>query len=234
MSLDRLEYGTETFCPYPKTWWTKFLIIVLYGHYVASAMIFFEGLVRTKELYLVMLSFGITTCYWLGYILQWLFMAAVPVPACGASAFWCVDPASPYNACGRPPFPSPAPHGATCGAAPLPPCDPCVPCGMPAVEPMLVAFAVTSVITFALQWRAPKITFYALALLISALSLVVWGHSFFMYNSPIQGVVGVFFGVLYGLFYQVANYVVAVPNYNRMIAWPMIRSFGYKNEFCQE
>lgn len=233
MGLATVEFWTATFCPYERSFFTQFLVLLYYSHYFITLAIFLEGIFRTKELYLGLLSFGITLTAWLAYLLLWTFLQPVPTPACGSIAFWCVDPSSPFNSCGVEPFPSPPPDGATCGATPLPPCDPCVPCGMPAVEPMLGAFTVASVGIFAFQWRAPHIKLYGRALIIAFFALVVYSHALFGYNTPAQIVAGAALGTAFALFYQLVVFAVAYPNFDRILAWPLVRRFGYRDTFCR-
>ena len=233
MGLATVEFWTATFCPYERSFLTQFLVLLYYSHYFITLAIFLEGIFRTKELYLALLSFGITLTAWLAWFLLWSFLEPVPTPACGSIAYWCVDPASPHNACGVAPFAVPPPAGVTCGGAPLPPCEPCVPCGMPAVEPMLAGFTVASVGIFVLQWRAPHIKFYQLALLVSFFALVVYSHALFGYNTPAQIVVGTAFGSAFGLLYQLFVFAVAYPSFDRVLRWPLVRRFGYRDTFCR-
>ena len=233
MTLATVEFWTASFCPYQRLYWTQFLVLLYYAHYAISAAIFFEGLVRTKELYLLFLSFGIALNAFLNYFLLWTFSVPVPFAACGSMAFWCIDRQSPFNACGTAPFPVPNHPGVDCGSPPLPACDPCVPCGMPAIEPQLSAFTVASVGIFVFQWRAPHIKFYQVFLLLTFYTLILFSHVYFNYNTPAQVVAGTAVGATLALLYQLFVYVVAYPNFNRIVEWPLVRRFGYKNTFCQ-
>jgi len=234
MTLATVEFWTASFCPYERQYWTQFLVLLYYAHYAISAAIFLEGLFRTKEFYLLLLSFGIALNAFLNYFLLWTFMSPVPFATCGSLAFWCVDRQSPFNACGTAPFPVPNPSDVNCGSAPLPPCDPCVPCGMPAIEPQLSAFTVASVAIFVFQWRAPHIRLYQIALIFSFYALIMYAHVYFNYNSPAQVVAGAAVGASFALGYQLFVYVVAFPNFERVLAWPLVRQFGYTNTFCRE
>jgi len=234
MPLTSIEYWTESHCPYERSFVTQYLVLLYYTHYFISLGIFLEGLLRTRELYLLLLSFGIAVNFFLNYFLLWLFSAPVPFAQCGEYAFWCIDPTSPYNACGVAPFPVPSPPGATCGAPPLlPPCSPCVPCGMPALEPQLTAFTVTSIGVFAMQWMTPHIYLYQNALIVSLYALVGYAHAFFSYNSPEQIMVGMTVGSAFALLWQLFIFWFAYPNFDRALRWPLVRRFGYVDTFCR-
>jgi len=130
MPLDVLEqYWTLGNCDYTPSMVSRYLIIFYFSHYAIALVLFFVGLVYTRELYLLLLSLGITLNFWLNALLRWAFQSPVPTATCGTGSVYCIDRTSPFNACGVAPFPVPSPPGATCGAMPLPPCDPCVPCG---------------------------------------------------------------------------------------------------------
>ena len=227
------HYWTEPNCDYVVTFATQYLVLLYGAHIVIAVLSAFESLARTKELYLLLLSLGIGLNWYLNAFLLWAFLQPVPQPLCGVLAVFCIDRNSPYNSCGIPPFPSPPPDGATCGALPLPPCDPCVPCGMPAVEPHLSGFVVMSIGIFAMQWRAPHIHLYESALLMALYAVVAYVHTYIGYNSPAQIFVGIGVGTLVALFFQLIVFWVAYPNFDRALRWPLLRYMGYVDTFCR-
>jgi len=233
MSFTAVESWALANCEYTPNAASAYLVLFYFTHYGITAFIFFEGLVRTKELYLVLLSFGITLNFWLNYLLLWAFMQPVPVATCGTYAFFCIDRASNHTACGMEPFPWPPPPNVTCGSTPLPPCDPCVPCGMPALEPQLTAFTVASVGIFAMQWRSPHIRTYQMSLLIGLYTLVMYSHMYFRFNDSAQVLVGAFVGALAAIGWQLVVFHVAYPRFDTVLAWPLVRRFGYKDTFCR-
>jgi len=227
------HYWTEPNCDYHVTFLTQYLVLLYGAHAFIALGVFLAALLRTKELYLLMLSLGIALNFYLNWLLLWAFSRAVPQPLCGVLAIFCVDPASPYNACGVPPFPSPPPDGATCGALPLPPCDPCVPCGMPAIEPHLSGFAIVSIGVFAMQWRSPHIRLYQTTLLVLFYALVVYTHVYIGFNDAAQVLGGAFAGAVAGIFWQFVVFWAAYPNFDRMLRWPIIRTFGYGDTYAR-
>ena len=233
MPLTSIEFWSAEHCPYEQSAYTQYLVLFYYAHYGIAAALFLFGLVHTQELYLLLLSGGIAFNWFVNYFLLWLFMMPVPTPLCGEYAMWCVNAASPYNACGSAPFVGPNPSGVSCGALPLPPCDPCVACGMPAVEPQLTGFTVTTIGIFAMQWRAPHIHLYESALLMALYAVVAYVHTYIGYNSPAQIFVGIGVGTLVALFFQLIVFWVAYPNFDRALRWPLLRYMGYVDTFCR-
>lgn len=227
------HYWTEPNCDYQVTFATQYLVLLYGAHFAIAVLSAFESLARTKELYLLLLSLGIGLNWYLNAFLLWAFLQAVPQPLCGVLAVYCIDPASPYNACGVAPFPSPPPEGATCGAAPLPACDPCVPCGMPAVEPHLSGFVVVSIGIFTMQWRSPHVKFYQTALIVFFYALIVYTHVYIGFNDAAQVLAGVFVAALAGFFWQFVIFWVAYPSFDRILRWPLVRFAGYRDSFCR-
>jgi len=227
------HYWTGPNCDYVVTWATQYLVLFYGAHMYIAVLSAFESIVRTKELYLLLLSLGIALNYWLNILIQWFILQPVPQPLCGVLAIYCIDSASPFNACGVPPWPSPTPAGATCGALPLPPCDPCVPCGMPATEPHLSGFVVVSIGVFAMQWRSPHIHMYQTAIVVFFYSLVVYSHVYIGFNDPAQVLAGVFIGAVAGLFWHFFVFWAAYPSFDRVLRWPLVRFMGYRDTFCR-
>jgi hypothetical protein len=190
------------------------------------------GVLYTRELYLVLLSAGIAASYWINWFLRWLFMTAVPTSGCGGGAVFCVASTSPYNACGVAPFPTPPPLGATCGAPPLPECDACVACGMPALEPQLAAFTLASIGIFGMQFYSSHLRVYHLALLYTVFALVVYTHVYFTFNTVAQVVVGVVVGLGIAAIFNGFVFFAAYPYFDTMLRWPLVRYFHYNDRLC--
>ena len=244
MPLDVLEqYWTANNCDYTPSMVSKYLIVFYFSHYAIALVIFFVGLLYTRELYLLLLSLGITLNYWFNALLRWAFLMPVPTATCGTGSVYCIDRSSPYNACGEPPFPVPSPPGATCGAAPLPDCLPCVPCGaerlprpsssltrltgMPALEPQLTAFTVASIGIFAMQWQRSHIRIYHVVLLLVFYAAVMFTHVYFNFNDTAQVMAGAAFGVGFAVVWQAFVFWVAYPRFDRVLRWPLVRYAGY-------
>jgi len=228
------RYWTEPNCDYDVTFFTQYLVLLYGAHFYIALAMTIESFVRTKELYLLLLSLGIALNWYFNSFLLWAFSEPVPQPLCGVLAVFCIDPASPYNACGTPPWPVPdVDDDDECGAAPLPPCDPCVPCGMPAVEPHLSAFVIISIGIFSMQWRSPHIRMYETVLMSVFYGLVVYSHVYIGFNSPAQVLGGALAGVVSGFFWQMVVFWAAYPNFDRILQWPLVRFMGYTDTFCR-
>jgi len=222
------EFWTLNNCEYTYSSVSKYLLIFYISHVFITAIIFVAGLVR-RELWLLLLSLGMTLVYWLGSFLQWAFMQAVPLASCSAHTGYCVDRTSEYNACGVAPFPPTPPPGATCGALPLPPCDPCVSCGMPALEPMIAAYTVASIIMFSFQfqpWLRERP--YRALVLLAFIALVVYTHLFFGFNDVAQVFVGIVVGSSFSVLYHLLVFV-SIAACDRVLEWPLVRYFEYKD-----
>ena len=236
MPLDVLEqHWTLGNCDYMESVVSKYFIPFYFAHYAIALLLFFIGLVYTRELYLLLLSLGITLNYWLNYLLKWAFLEAVPRATCGTGSVFCIDPDVPtHNACGEPgTLPIPSPPGATCGADLAEACLPCVPCGMPALEPQLTAFTVASIGIFAMQWRYSHIRIYHFALLLLFYAAVMYTHVFFNFNTSAQVMVGALVGASAALLWQAFVFFVAYPNIDRVLRWPLVRYFGYHDTLCR-
>lgn len=234
MPLDVLErYWTLEHCDYEPSAVSKYLLVFYFAHYAIALIIFVLGLAN-RELYLLLLSTGITANYWLNLLLRWALMAPVPTASCGSGAVFCIDRTSPYNACGLGPYPVVPPAGATCGGGTLPDCAACVPCGMPALEPQLTAFTVVSIGIFAFQWDTPRLQRYQLALLFVFYALVMYTHVFFGFSDAGQVLAGAAIGASAALLWQVAVYELAYPNFDRVLRWPLVRYFGYHDTYCRD
>jgi len=224
-------FWTLPTCEYTPSIVSSYLVVLYFTHYAIVGIIFFIGLLR-KELYLLLLSFGITANYWLNYLLLWAFSHPIPNADCGGTrAFFCINAASPYNACGTPLLANPV--GATCGLPPLPLCDPCVACGMPALEPQLTTFTVLSIGLFALSWRAPHVHAYQIALLHVLYSLVMYAHVYIGFNSVAQVLAGSLVGTVTALVFHCALFALVYPRFDAMLAWPLARRFGYRDTYCR-
>ena len=226
------RYWTEPNCDYEVTFFTQYLVLLYGAHLYIAIALTVESFVRTKELYLLLLSLGIALNWYFNGFLLWAFAQPVPQPLCGVLATFCIDPASPFNACGAAPWPEPDDDD-ECGAAPLPPCDPCVPCGMPAIEPHLSGFVVVSIGIFAMQWRSPHIRMYEFALMSTFYALVVYSHVYIGFNNPAQVLGGTLAAVVSGFFWQMVVFWTAYPNFDRALRWPLVRFMGYTDTFCR-
>lgn len=204
---------TETYCPYTPTFFTPYLLFFYFAHSAITFVIFVVGIVR-RELYLLLLSFSISLAYAENYLLKWIFMQPIPFPGCGTDAVFCVNPSSAFT---------------TCGAM----ADPCIPCGMPALEPHLSAFTVVSVALFGMQWRWCDIRFTQIATLIGLYTLVMVTHLYFSFNTVEQVVVGAAAGSLTALARQLFLFAVIYPYFDQILRWKIMRRFGYGDSLCR-
>jgi hypothetical protein len=117
----------------------------------------------------------------------------------------------------------------TCGVAEKPDCLPCVPCGQPALEPQLAAFIIVNVGVFALQYRAVRINWYHITLLLSFFILVVYTHVYIGFNSPAQVLTGAAIGGAFALVWELFVARILARYFDRVLAWPLVRRFGYKD-----
>ena len=219
MSFYALEAWAEAHCVYTPTFFSPYLLIFYSIHYLVTAGIFIEGFIRTRELYLVLLSsVGIAGSWWLNYALLWAFRQPVPVPTSCSSyehTRFCVAPNSSF---------------AECGALPL---DACVSCGMPALEPQLMSFLAAALLLFVMQWRAPRTHLASLALLVLVYVLVLYTHLYFGFNSLAQVAVGAAVGLASGIAFHAALAACAYPRFDRVLRWRLVRASGYRDTFCR-
>lgn len=232
------DVWTNARCEYTPNAISPYLVALYFAHYAVTAFIFLEGVFRTRELYLLLLSIGIAFNYWLNVFLKALvFRQPIPVPTCGYDAVYCLDAAAPphHNACGEVPISvivgSPP---LTCGLPGQDACLPCVPCGMPALEPQLVAFIVVNVGVFALQYRGTRISWYHAYLLTAFFAVVVYTHVYIGFNSPAQVLAGVGIGAVMALIWELSAARLLEGHFTQILEWPLIRSWGYKNTLMHD
>ncbi len=235
MVLSTIEFWAAEHCTYAVSGATKYLILFYYTSHVITIGLYIFGL-RNKELYLIILGFGLSLNSWFNFALKFAFAQAVPERTCGSYAFFCIDPAAPpsHNACGTPP--ANATHiaaDATCGAPPLDACLPCVPCGMPSFEVQQTTFFVASVLIFRMQWRAPHIRVLHVVALLVLHVVVSYISLFFNLNSAAQVVVGGAFGAAFALLYQLLVFCLPYPHFDAILGWRLVRWFGYADTYCR-
>jgi hypothetical protein len=234
MAFELLErHWTLTSCDYTPTFFSPYLLIFYFAHYAIGLIVFVLGVVR-REMYLLVFSLGMSANLGLNLLLRWAFMVPIRRAECGSGALFCIARNSTYNACGTGPYPVVPPAGATCGGGALPDCDPCVPCGMPALEPQLTAFTVASIGVFAFQWSAPMLRYSQFVWLLLFYSTVMYAHIFFGFNTAADIFVGSAIGVAAALLWQMAVYELLYPKFDTILHWWPFAYFGYKNTYCAD
>ena len=235
MPLDMLEHMTAGYCDYDRHFYSAYLVPFYFTHYIVGIVLLIVGFRYIRDVYLLVLSFGIFASILVNMVLRWTFAQTVPVPTCGSGSVYCVDPSVPWHtACGEAPFPSPPPPGATCGAPPLDPCLPCTPCGMPALEPQLTAFTIGALGMFGMQFHASRMRPDINALLVVIFALVIFAHVYIGFNTGAQVLVGVAVGLLLAALCQLFFVYVIHPRLDAILRFAPLRYLGYHDALCNE
>ena len=231
MSLSVFEKWAADSCIYIRNYITPHLVFVPITHKGIEWLLYIVSL-WYHDFFLLFFSFGLTLNSYINYGLKHLFLIPVPNVFCGSQDFFCINPASGYNACGLPPFKNPPDH-VNCGDPPLPMCWPCVPCGMPSFEMQQAAFFVTGLLILKMQWHVEQIKIGVVGLLQLMIVLVAYSLLYFGFNTIPDILVGGLVGFVFSWAYNMAVYVWLSPYFARMEGWWICKQFGYRNVFCK-
>ena len=211
MGFGELETWALLHCPgYAVSWATPWLVLTRYTTLAITLALYGVGL-RYRELYLLLLGFGVTANGLVNWLLKLAFAQPVPVGTCGTDVLQCV--ARPDDAS--------VPPGTL------------VACGMPSFEVQDTTFLVAALLLYAFHWRHPAMRSTHFALAVVWVAIVAYAHAFFAFNSAGQivgaGVAGVGMAALWHAFVALFLY----PRFDATLRWSVVQWMGYRDSLCR-